>query len=60
MAIADFQSIMRPLLEVHLDGEEHVNRDVVSLLAEHFELSDQERREMLPSGGARLFDNRVG
>ena len=60
MPIPDFQSIMRPLLEAHLDGREHVNRDLVVQLANHFGLSEDERREMLPSGGARLFDNRVG
>ncbi|MBN2491237.1 MAG: restriction endonuclease [Planctomycetes bacterium] len=60
MAIPDFQSIMRPLLAAHEDGKEHVNRDLVALLADRFGLTDEERREMLPSGGARLFDNRVG
>ena len=60
MPIPDFQSIMRPLLEAHQDGEEHLNRDLVAELADHFGLSEEERREMLPSGGARLFDNRVG
>lgn len=60
MPIPDFQSIMRPLLEAHTDGKERVNRDLVAQLADHFGLTDEERREMLPSGGARLFDNRVG
>lgn len=60
MPIPDFQSLMRPLLEVHQDGNEHLNRDLVSQLADRFELTADERREMLPSGGARLFDNRVG
>lgn len=60
MPIPDFQSIMRPLLEAHADGREHTNRDLVAGLADRFGLSDEERREMLPSGGARLFDNRVG
>ena len=60
MPIPDFQSIMRPLLEAHQDGEEHVNRDLITQLADHFGLTEDERREMLPSGGARLFDNRVG
>jgi len=60
MAIPDFQSIMRPLLEAHSDGNEHVNRDLVTSLADHFSLTDDERSEMLPSGGARLFDNRLG
>lgn len=60
MPIPDFQSLMRPLLEAHADGNEHRNRDLVAQLADHFELSEEERREMLPSGGARLFDNRIG
>lgn len=60
MPIPDFQSLMRPLLEAHADGREHINRDLVSQLAEQFSLTDEERREMLPSGGARLFDNRIG
>jgi restriction system protein len=39
---------------------EHLNRDLVARLGEQFGLTDEERREMLPSGGARLFDNRIG
>ena len=60
MPIPDFQSLMRPLLEAHADGMEHLNRDLVTRLGEQFGLTDEERREMLPSGGARLFDNRIG
>ena len=60
MPIPDFQSLMRPLLLAHADGKEHLNRDLVAELAAQFELTDEERREMLPSGGARLFDNRIG
>lgn len=60
MPIPDFQSLMRPLLEAHADGKEHLNRDLVAQLGEQFGLTEDERREMLPSGGARLFDNRIG
>jgi restriction system protein len=60
MPIPDFQSLMRPLLEAHADGKEHINRDLVAQLGEQFGLTEEERREMLPSGGARLFDNRIG
>ncbi len=60
MPIPDFQSLMRPLLEAHADGKEHLNRDLVAQLAYQFGLADDERRELLPSGGARLFDNRIG
>jgi restriction endonuclease Mrr len=60
VAIPDFQSIMVPLLEAHLDGQEHRNRDLVKALADRFGLTEKEQREMLPSGRAKLFDNRVG
>lgn len=60
MPIPDFQTLMRPLLELHHDGKEHVNRDLVNELAKQFSLTEEERREMLPSGRAKLFDNRVG
>lgn len=60
MSIPDFQSLMRPLLDLHADGLEHVNRDLVNALALQLGLTDEQRREMLPSGRAKLFDNRVG
>lgn len=60
MSIPDFQTLMRPLLELHADGQEHINRDLVNELAARYDLNDEQRREMLPSGRAKLFDNRVG
>ena len=60
MPIPDFQTLMRPLLELHSDKNEHLNRDLVDTLAQQFKLTEEERREMLPSGRAKLFDNRVG
>lgn len=60
MSIPDFQSLMRPLLALHEDGSEHINRDLVNALAKQFSLTDEERREMLPSGRAKMFDNRIG
>ena len=60
MAIPDFQSIMRPLLEHLSDGEVRRNRETNDFLAAYFELSEEELSEMLPSGYARLFDNRIG
>jgi len=58
--IPDFQTLMRPLLAIHEDQKEHLNRDMVDELANQFRLTEDERREMLPSGRAKLFDNRVG
>jgi len=60
MAIPDYQSIMLPLLKFASDGMEHRTRDAINRLADLFNLTDDERKEMLPSGAARLFDNRVG
>lgn len=60
MAIPDFQSIMRPMLEHLADGKVHRNRETNEFLAEHFQLSEEELSEMLPSGYAKLFDNRIG
>lgn len=60
MAIPDFQTIMRPLLEHLADGEIYRNRETNEFLAGHFQLTEQELAEVLPSGYARLFDNRIG
>jgi len=49
MAIPDFQSIMRPMLEHLADGELHTNRETNEFLAESFQLSEDELAEMLPS-----------
>jgi len=59
MAIPDFQSLMLPLLKLASDGNEKSIRDSVELLAKQFSLSEQERRELLPSGQQARFDNRV-
>jgi restriction system protein len=60
MSIPDFQAIMLPLIELTGDGKEHKLSDAISYLAAHFNLSDTERRELLPSGKQARFDNRVG
>lgn len=59
MAIPDFQTIMLPLLEYIADGNEHSNHELTAALAEHFQLSEEERNQFLPSGRQKLFTNRV-
>ena len=56
----NFQSIMLPLLTMVSDGREYRFRDAVEALAEQFRLSEEERLELLPSGRAPKFANRVG
>lgn len=60
MAIPDYQSIMQPLLAYAGDGQEHSLRETIEALADEFELTDDERRRLLPSGQQATFDNRVG
>jgi restriction system protein len=60
MPIPDYQAIMLPLLRFAGDGAEHSLREAIESLADEFKLSDEERRELLPSGQQEVFDNRVG
>src|SRR4051812_14568864 len=59
MPIPDYQTIMRPLLDLLADGREHPLRDLKASLADHFALTDEERAQMLPSGVATVFTDRV-
>lgn len=59
MAIPTYQVIMRPLLEVCVDGEPHRLQDLIARLADVFELTDEERSAVLPSGFQAVFTNRV-
>ena len=60
MAIPDYQSIMLPLLKLAGDGETHKFGEGVDALARHYELTDEERKVLLPSGTQTMFRNRVG
>jgi len=60
MTIPDYQTIMLPLLRLAADGQEHRFRNAVEQLAAEFQITAAERNELLPSGTAPLFDNRVG
>ncbi len=59
MAIPDFQSMMLPLLELVGDGVERSIASVRQPLAERFGLSEDERKELLPSGQQPRFNNRI-
>src|SRR5215831_8679649 len=59
MAVPDYQSLMLPLLLLAADGNEHTLNEVIEILAQQCNLSDQDRKELLPSGRQRKFDNRV-
>lgn len=42
-----------------MDGKEHYIKEVYDELAEQFQLTDEEKRRLIPSGKNRFFDNRV-
>jgi restriction system protein len=60
MTIPDFQSIMLPLLKILGDGKIYRYREIIELLATEFQVTEAERKEVLPSGQQGIFDNRVG
>ena len=60
MPIPDYQTLMLPLLTFASDGAEHPIREAVARLADDFNLTDDERAEILPSGTTHVFGSRVG
>lgn len=60
MAIPDFQTLMLPLLKLASDNNEHKLRDSIEALATEYNLTPEERQQLLPSGSQAIFDNRVG
>ena len=59
MAIPDFQSILHPLFLLFGDEKEHTRRELIERLANEFDLSDKDLKELLPSGRQPIFSNRV-
>jgi hypothetical protein len=59
MAVPDFQTLMLPLLKLVSDGQPHTPAEAVEQLAQKFQLSDDDRTQLLRTGGTRLY-NRVG
>lgn len=60
MPIPDFQTTMRPVLEAVSDGLPCPLAEVRQRVADAFQLSEAERRELLPSGRQTVINNRVG
>ena len=59
MAVPDFQSFFKPLLEIAADGNEHSLKTSREILAEKMMISAEDLKELLPSGNQTKFDNRV-
>ncbi len=59
MPVPDFQSLLLPVLRALADGKDTPIRDVRERVASAEGVTDGDLREMLPSGRARVFANRV-
>lgn len=60
MAIPDFQSVMRPVLATVQDGLPLALHELRERVADQFQLTEDERKERLPSGNQTVINNRVG
>lgn len=58
--IPSYEEIMLPLLKMLSDGQEHSLQEADDFLSDHFNLTEDERRELLPSGQQPVFRNRLG
>ena len=56
--IPDYQSLMKPVLELAASGEVKIS-EAVTRLEQVFRLSEEEKLELLPSGKQTRFANRV-
>jgi restriction system protein len=59
MAVPKYNELMLPLLEIAGDATNHHIRDIVPILANHFQLTEADQSELLPSGQQTRFENRV-
>lgn len=59
MAIPDYQSLYLPFVKFAADEQEHHIREVIDHLTNAFNLSEEERKRLLPSGNDIIFNNRV-
>lgn len=59
MAVPDFQTVMRPLLALHVGSGQRKRPEIREALAQEFGLTQEEQDEILPSGRQSRFSNRV-
>jgi restriction system protein len=59
MAVPDFQSLFKPLLEFAADGKEHHMKEAKKVIAARLQLTEADLEELLPSRTQRTFTNRL-
>jgi restriction system protein len=59
MSIPDFQTLMKPVLEIFKDQKEHHVSEVREKISKDFDLTEEDMNQLLPSGASKVFNNRV-
>lgn len=59
MAVPDYQSFMLPFLEILGDKKEHSLQEMYERLADHFNLTEEDKKERVPSGKQLKYHNRI-
>ena len=59
MAVPDFQSCMRPMLEFCADGRERNLNEAIAFMAKYFSLSSEDLADRIPSGKQSTLANRL-
>jgi restriction system protein len=59
MAVPDFQSFFKPLLDIAADGKEHSMKEARELITKCMNIAEDDLRELLPSGTQTKYDNRI-
>lgn len=59
MTIPDFQTIMRPIMAMLADRETRSAKEIIASVSDQYDLTEEERSELIPSGTQRRIDNKV-
>src|SRR5260221_4943201 len=59
MPIPEFNEIKAPAMQFFADGKPHKVSEIYDVLAKHFNLTEEELNEVLPSGTQRRWHNRA-
>ena len=60
MTIPRYDEFFGPVLRFLDDGGIHTSKEMLGALADEFGVTEEDRRQLLPSGRARVLDNRIG
>ena len=60
MAIPDYETLMLPILKYLADKKEKKTREITNHIIDIYKITPEEAKQLIPSGRAKLIDNRVG